>query len=300
MDKKIILMAVLAIQSAAIQAQQLEISGNLISRSTFKNNSDNEMGKGSMQKYSVSYKTPLSIKTDSLGRRKSWTLSLRGAYASLDNKGEAENLNPNEILNAGANISYSAPIGKHWTIMGSAGAGIYSELNNVRWESVMANAAVIFVHSSNSRLIYGIGGGLTTKYGVPIIGPLMFLKWIVNDATTVTLDYVSRNKISVSRQFSHRFWIELALIDTEAMSAVFKADGKTKIYSTTVMQSYLRPSYKLSKNCSLTLKTGVDWRRYSRISNRKIGEFFKNFTDKDNRYQFSPALTIGLSLQYTF
>jgi hypothetical protein len=300
MKKKLILMAAIAIQSVATNAQRLEMSGNLVSRSSFKDNSKNKMGKGSMQKYSLTFNTPISARTDSLGRRKSWALSLRGAYGILDNSGEAKNLNPNEILNVSANVSYSAPVGKHWTLTASAGAGIYAKPDNIRWESIMGNAAVMFVHSTNSQLIYGIGGGLTTKYGIPIIGPVMFLKWRVNDATEVTLDYVSRNKISVSHQFSDRLRTELSLIDTEAMSAIIKVDGKTKIYSTTEMQSYLRPSYRLSKNCTLTLKTGVDWRRYSRISNRKIHDFFKNFTDKDHRYNYSPALTAGVSLRYTF
>ncbi|MGI6232366.1 MAG: DUF6268 family outer membrane beta-barrel protein [Prevotella sp.] len=300
MNKKIILLAITFIQCVTMNAQRLEISGSFITKSTFKDNSNNEMGEGSMQKYTLKFNTPLSVKTDSLGRRKSWNISLHGAYGVLDNSGDAENLNPEDILNVSTNISYSAPVGKHWTIIASAGVGIYAETDNIRWESMMGNAAAMFVHSSNERLIYGIGGGLTTKYGVPIIGPVMFLNWRLNDATELILDYVSRNKISVSHQFSNRLRTELALIDTEAMSAIIKVEGKSKIYSVTEMLSYLRPSYKLSKNCTLTLKAGVDWRRYSRISNRKICDFFKNFTNKDHRYNFSPALTIGASLRYTF
>ncbi|ADV43412.1 hypothetical protein Bache_1407 [Bacteroides helcogenes P 36-108] len=276
------------------------VSYDYISASTLKDKSGNEWGSGSMQIMSGSYNIPISVKHNDKGEVQAWSVSLYGAYGILDNQGQARELNPDRLFNGSLNVSHIRPISKKWSIIASIGGGIYAPTHEIAFRSILVNGGIIFVHKLNKNLDLGIGAGLTNSYGIPMVLPMLYLKWMKTGRYEFTINMSNGLKVAASTWLSKKIKIELAAIEMDGMSAVTKVEGKSKIYSTVMIKSSISPSYQITPKASIYAGIGGNWARGVSISDRSIKGFANNFKENNGNREFGVSLRVTTGIRYRF
>ena len=269
------------------------ISSDYMPASTLKDDAGNKYGSGDLLILSGRYTLPFSVRHNEKGQVTAWSATLNCSYGILNNKGPAKELNPDNILNSSLNISHIRPLSDRWSIIASLGAGVYASPNEITMKSVLANGAVVFVYKLRNNLDLGIGGGLTNSYGIPMILPMIYFSWRNTGKYEFKVDMSSGIKISAATWLNKKFKVELTAIEMDGMSAVMNIDGKSKIYSTASMKSYISPSFYISKKTSIYLGIGGNWIRSAKISDRSFKGFIENFKEDDGSCNF------GTSLRFT-
>lgn len=189
----------------SLSAQQLEVSTDYLSRTTFSGHQKNHLGKGEMVGYGLKYIQPLSMTVNDYGQPTTWTLSFNGVLYNLKNIGEAQSVNPDRIINTSINISHIRPLSTKWSIVASIGCGIYSNPRRIGWESVLANGGCVFIYRVNEKFSVGGGVGLTNAYGAPMVAPMVYLKWTLKGRMELDFDITNGIKARAATWFGKRF-----------------------------------------------------------------------------------------------
>lgn len=292
MNKTLTLLALAAALTATARAQAF-LETEYLPASDMNDKQGAPHGRGDLFRLRGRYTLPLSVKTDELLRPTAWTATLSASFARLGNEGEARSLNPDEMLNAGLSLSHTRPLSARWQLIATLGAGVYAAPDEVGWQSVLANGAVIFAYKLSDRFSLGVGMGLTNSYGVPLLMPMGYLSWRTGGHIKVQVDMASGMAARVSTQLGERVGLELTAMEIDGMSAVRRADGKSKIYSTMMMRSSLTPSFRLTKKTRLRLGLGATWLRSTRMSDRSLRDLFKSFSDNEGKYRFRPTMRLS-------
>ena len=134
------------------------ISYDYLPESSLKDDLGNEYGSGSLMMVSegITCRFPSGMTT-----RAGWwrSATVNAAYGVFHNKGQARELNPDNLLNASLNISHIRPPSDKWSIIASVGGGVYAPLDGVSMKTLPANGAIIFVYKLRKNLDLGIGAG---------------------------------------------------------------------------------------------------------------------------------------------
>lgn len=293
MSKKIFIFLLIGVVAMTANAQGF-VETEYLSTSDMNDKDDINHGRGDMLRVKGRYTLPLSVSMNERQQPTAWSATLAASYATLNNRGEALTLNPDEILNASLNLSHTRPLSARWQLIASLGAGIYAEPNEIAWRSILVNGTALFAYQFSNNLSAGFGLALTNSYGVPMLIPTAYLQWHTRGNVKVQVDM---NGVKASTMFGSRFGLELTAIEIDGMSAVRRLSGETKIYSSTMLRSSLSPTFNLSRKTKLRLGVGVTWLRTSRMNDRCLKDFFKNFSDDEGKYRFRPAMrcTVGIS-----
>lgn len=276
------------------------ISYDYMSASTLKDEFGNKYGSGNMQILSGGYNIPISVKHNDRGQLIAWTTNVYGAYGTLSNQGQAKDLNPDNILNGSLNIMHIRPISKRWSFIASIGGGVYAPTNEISAKSILANGGIIFVYKLNKNMNIGIGAGLTNSYGVPMVLPMIYLNWQKTSKYEFKIDMSSGLKISASTWLNKRIKIEFAALEMDGMSAVTNIEGKSKIYSTVMLKSYISPSFQINKKANFYLGIGGNWVRGISISDRSLKGFINSFKEDNGSREFGVALRVTTGFRYSF
>lgn len=276
------------------------VRADYLTTSSITDKDGEKYGRSDLMKFTGRYTVPLSVKKNANGNPIAWSATLGTAFAIFGNKGGAEAICPDRVLNASLNISHTRPLSDRWKLIATLGAGVYAAPNDIAARSILANGAVIFAYRFSDNLNIGIGGGLTNAYGVPMIMPMGYLSWNTNGRFRLAVDMASGLRVVGSTSLSKRFRIELAAIEMEGMSAVRRIDGKSKIYSTMTMSSILMPVLQLSDKTSAFIGVGGSWLHTVSISDRSLKGFFKQFGSDENKYRFHPSMRFTLGFRYGF
>lgn len=94
--------------------------------------------------------------------------------------------------------------------------------------------------------------------------------------------------------------MELVAIEMKGMVAVMEIDGKSKIYSTMTMCSYVCPSFRLDRHTSVYLGFGGNWLRGTDIATRDLKGLFNSFKDDDDGKYFNISLRLMAGIRYGF
>ena len=164
---------------------------------------------------------------------------------------------------------------------------------------LLANGAIIFVYKLRKNLDLGIGAGLTNSYGIPMILPMMYFSWRNAGRYELKVDMSSGMKVSVATWLNKKLKLELTALDMDGMSAVMEVDGKSKIYSTVMLRSYISPSYQLSRKTAVYLGVGGNWIRGISMSDRSLKGFLNNFKNDEDEPCFRPTLRLTVGFRYT-
>lgn len=296
---RIILMLGLMFVALGAYCQEVELSATNLSSSMLKDKAGNEYGKGSMQKYTAKAVVPLSKDLDNFGRPIIWNLSFNGQLGVLDNKDEAKDLNPDRLVNASANISHTHHLSQKWFLIASLGAGVYAEPDHIRWNTVLVNGAAVFAYHWMPGVDVGIGGALTNSYGMPMLVPVAYLSWNKRGKYFVEVNMLNGMKIAGGMNLSDAFKLKLTAFEMDGMSAVINYNGATRLYTTTMLRSYLQMEYHFAKKSWLSVGVGNNFLRTSSIRKRKLDSIFKHQSDEEKR-RFRPAMMLNATVHIGF
>lgn len=290
----------IVLQSTDCVAQGYIRSDYLFS-STFKDENGNKLGSGDLSKMSGRYTHTFSAKQNDWKQITAWSATLSGTYGILNNRNMLNGMNPDEILNINLSVAHIRPLSKKWSLITSLGVGVYSEPNHITAKSILANGGAIFIYKVNDKLDVGLGVGLTNSYGVPIIMPMSYLKFNLTGKYELKIDLSTKIEVSATAKYSDRFKLKLVAIEMDGISAVMKRDGKSMIYSSTMMRSYLAPEFKITKSSTIFFGVGGAWSRSAQLSERTLKSFWNNFKDDDNeKYRFKPTGYLTIGFRYGF
>lgn len=267
--------------------------------SSLKDEEGNKYGSGGLFKTSGIYTLPLSVRRNQSGQIMAWSATLSGSYGIFDNRKITTTAIPDEILNLNIGLSRLRPLSEKWYLIASLGGGIYAEPDKITAKSILVNGAVFFVYKLRHNLDIGIGGAITNSYGMPILMPTSYFKWQLPGRYEVKVDVANIMAISASAQFNKNFCLKLVAIEMDGMSAVMNIDGKSMIYSSAIMKSYITPEFKAGKS-TLYLGIGGAWLRSSDLSRRTLKGFWEGFSKNDNDVRFNATGYLTLGFRYGF
>ncbi|MDL2299175.1 DUF6268 family outer membrane beta-barrel protein [Bacteroides sp. OttesenSCG-928-E20] len=271
------------------------------SASSFKNDEGDNLGSGDLLKFSGRYSFPLSVKQNYQGQPILWAVTLSGSYAAMNNRDMLLDTNPGNILNVGLNLTHQRPLSEKWSLIATLGSGVYTAPKAISVKSILVNGGVIFVYRVANNLDLGVGVGLTNSFGIPIIMPMALISWRLSGKYAVNVDIANAFEVSVSTHLTNRFKIKLVGIEMTGMSSVMDTNGKSMIYSSTSMSSYLAPEWKVDKATTLYLGAGGTWLREVTVTRRTLKDFFDNMFSGDKpKLHFKPAgyLVAGVRLSF--
>lgn len=283
--------------------QQIESYTDYFSKSRFTDNSNDfhnkEHGHGDLVRYGIKYSQLLSIKLNKHNQPTIWNVSAGLSMVRNNNSGEISTIVPRDIINLGAMVSYLHPISPRWSMAFSLGCGIYSQPNKISFNSILANGGCIVIYEINPSLSIGLGVGITNSFGVPMVMPTGYLKWVLKRRFELDVDLTGQMKITASTIFGERFRFSWNIVEFDAMSAVVRHDNKDKICSTMMLNSYFSQTFSVTDKFSIFANIGVNLLRFSSLSERKLKYMFGNENLSEKR-QFSPSLQLGVGLRYGF
>lgn len=284
--------------ATAAMAQKLDLNAEFTTCSALEDYEENHHGSGSLMRLSGKYDFMISRAADEAGRPVLWTGTVRAAYGQLSNHGEAAALYPDELLDASVNITHIRPLSGRWSVLISAGVGIYSDLEKFSGNQVLANGAAIFAYRMSRSLDLGVGVGLTNSYGVPMVLPMPYLRWNYAGRFELNVNMVGMVNISGAMRVNQQLKINLDLCDIESVTAITKVDGKWRVFGSTSSKTAIRPEYRMGR-ATLHLSVGCAWRRSASVTKRSFKDFFHSFNHK-RRNTFNPALAIEAGYSYVF
>lgn len=297
---KLIATACLLLASARPAEAQETVSYDYYGTSDLRDRDGDKVGSGSMSRVTAKLTYPLSYKKNDDGIPTLWALSANVDYASLDNDEGARRFCPNEILNTSLTLSHIRPLSGKWGLIAAAGCGIYSPPGHVRWNTVLANVMAVAAYRFNESFSIGGGAGLTNSFGWPMLLPMLYLEWQLKGKYDLQVNFMGRLSITGSMWVAPKWKLSCTPIDMDGMSAVMKVDGRTKIFSMTMLKSGLAAHYYITKRFSAFASVGCVYSRTTKLSKRDISQMYKNIFSSSGKLRYAPAMRISVGLNYGF
>lgn len=268
--------------------------------SSLRDEAGGKYGSGDLLLLSGGYNLPFAVKQTEKGQVRAWSVTLYSKLGILGNRGEARSLNPENVLNAGLNLSHIRPLSGKWSIIALLGAGVYAPLNDISTRSLLANGGIVFIYKLKNNLDLGFGAGLTNSYGIPMILPMLYFCWQQTGKYELKVDMSSGMKVSATTWLTPKIKVELTAIEMDGMSAVMNIEEKSKIHSMVMLKSYISPSYYINKRTSVYLGIGGNWVRGISITDRSLKGFFNSFKDNNGDREFGVSLRFMSGIRYGF
>ena len=278
--------------------QQLEITADYVTSSTFKDHDGNEYGDGSLAKFSGKYDFLISTAINEQRRPIIWRGSVRAVYARLDNSGYASEYNPDQVLDAGFTLTHIRPLNDKWNIILSAGLGVYTTLDEYSMRDWLVNAVAIFVRPQSRDFQWGVGLAYLSTYAVPVILPMPYIRWTYNGRYEISVSMMGIGTVTAGMRINDHLKLNLDGLTFDNLSAIRRIDGKTKVYASTLLKSGFRPEYNMGKS-TFYANIGAVWSRSTSIVSRSYKGFFRTF-NKDYRKRFGNALDVSVGFRHAF
>lgn len=260
----------------------------------------NPYGHSDLWKTSLRYASTLSTRTDTAGRVRVWTVSASAFYCRQTGEGEARERNPEEIIAATVGVGHVRQLSERWQMTASASAGMAAQKDYVGWQSILVNAACLFTYQLNKQMSLTVGGAASNLYGVPIVLPMMGFSYRSEGALRFGLEMLPQPRLTATADLSWSFQLCLTAIEMDGAAAVVKQAEGTRLYTTTLMRSYLSPTLRLSRTSSLYLNVGVNYLRTTRLSRRSYDGFFRSFSSDSEKRRFRPTPLLGGGVKINF
>lgn len=280
--------------AAAGAAAQASLQWDYIGTTSLRNHADEDCGRGNLQRVKLGLTLPVKMVDNKWGGRDMYGIAAAFTNAWLNNYGLAHEVNPERIVNATVSFMFMRALGEKWGIIGAAGAGIYAPSNYIRWKSVLANAGVIFTYKVNEDFTWGIGGGLTNSYGVPMILPMAYIDWKHNGKVKLTVNMSTGIKATASLNLSKRIRLDFVPIEFDALTAVIEHDGREKLYSMLNLRSNASINFKLNKDIMLFVGAGGAFVRKLDLKNRRLSNIFHTGDKNKYHYRAAPQVSCGI------
>ncbi|MCT2563443.1 DUF6268 family outer membrane beta-barrel protein [Chryseobacterium herbae] len=249
--------------------------------------------KSDFKRVDLNLSIPLSMKKDSSGRVKAWSLLLSSSYAKMKHKDYEKQLFPDQMLNAQVGIQHIRPLGKKWSLMMMASVGVYTDLEQISSDDILGQGGVLFIRHFNPNLALGAGPVLTTAFGVPMILPWIYFDWKTNGKIKLKINFPEG--MEAGYMFTDKFALK-AVVNLSGMTVERKKDGKSMLLGYQQITAGIRPELKLNDKLSLGLTGGTALLRSFNENDRKIKNIFKDKKMMDPK--FASTLYVAVSLRW--
>jgi hypothetical protein len=274
--------------SGELKTEYIPFSSYIRPEDSVKTNS-----KSNFKRADLNLSIPLSMKKDSSGRVKVWSVLLSGSYAKMTHKDYEKQLFPDQMLNAQAGIQHIRPLGKKWSMMMTASVGIYTDLEQISSDDILGQGGVLFIRHFNPNLALGAGPVLTTAFGVPMILPWIYFDWKTNGKVKLNINFPEG--MEAGYLFSDRFALK-AVVNLSGMTVERNKDGKSMLLGYQQITAGIRPEIKLNDKLSLSLTGGTALLRSFSENDRKIKSIFKDKKMDDPK--FATTFYAAVSLRW--
>lgn len=247
--------------------------------------------KSDFKRVDLNLSIPLSVKKNSDGKIKSWSMLVGGSYAKMNHKNYETQLFPTEMLNAQVGIQHMRPLGKKWSMMMTASVGVYTDLEKIDFDDVLGQGGILFIRHFNPNLALGGGPVLTTAFGVPMILPWIYFDWKTNGKIKFNINFPEG--MDAGYQFTDKFTLK-AVVNLNGMSVERNKDGKSTLFGYQQITAGLRPEIKLNDKLTLRLTGGSTLVRSLSENDRKIKNIFKEKNVADPRFTSTFYVALGL------
>lgn len=272
--------------SGELKTEYIPYSSYIRPEDSMKTNS-----KSDFKRMDLSFSIPLSMKKMERGKIKAWSLFVNGSYAKLSHKNYENNLFPDQMLNAQIGLQHLRPLRGKWSMMVTASAGVYTDLENVNFDDVLGQGGVLFIKSFNPNLAFGAGPVLTTAFGVPMIMPWIYFDWKTGGKIKFKINFPQG--LEAGYQFSDKLALK-AVIDLNGMTVERNKGGKSILLGYQQITAGLRPELQISKGLSLRLTGGTALLRSFNENDRKIKSIFKSKKMEDPRFASTFYMAVSL------
>ncbi|MBE4950412.1 DUF6268 family outer membrane beta-barrel protein [Chryseobacterium culicis] len=274
--------------SAELKTEYIPASNYIRPEDSTKTNS-----KSDFKRVDLNLSIPLSVKKDTDGKVRSWSVLLSGSYAKMSHKNYETQLFPDQMLNAQAGIQHMRPLGKKWSMMMTASVGVYTDLEKVDFDDVLGQGGVLFIRHFNPNLSLGAGPVLTTAFGAPMILPWIYFDWKTNGKIKFKINFPEG--MEAGYLFSDQFSLK-AVVDLNGMTVERNINGKSMLLGYQQITAGLRPELKISEKLTLRLTGGTAILRSFSENDRKISSIFKDKKIADPR--FASTFYAAVSLRW--
>ncbi|MGK6343475.1 DUF6268 family outer membrane beta-barrel protein [Chryseobacterium sp. DT-3] len=274
--------------SGELKTEYIPFSSYIRPEDSVKTNS-----KSNFKRADLNLSIPLSMKKDSSGKIKAWSLLLSGSYAKMTHKDYEKQLFPDQMLNAQAGIQHIRPLGKKWSMMMAATVGVYTDLEQISSDDFLGQGGILFIRHFNPNLALGGGPVLTTAFGVPMILPWIYFDWKTNGKIKFNINFPEG--MEAGYLFSDRFALK-AVVNLSGMTAERNKDGKSMLLGYQQITAGIRPELKLNDKLSLRLTGGTALLRSFSENDRKIKSIFKEKKMDDPK--FATTFYAAVSLRW--
>ncbi|WP_278703815.1 DUF6268 family outer membrane beta-barrel protein [Parabacteroides goldsteinii] len=257
-------------------------------------------GKGDMKVIQGGVNIPVSMKMDENNHPTAWMVGLGASYASMDNKDLSEYME-SQIFNAQLAVSYIRPLSKRWSLLASAGVGLFMNTGSLayaRWDHVMGVGMAAAIWHLRDNLDLGMGVALNTSFGYPMVFPALFVDWRLEGRYMVNVSMMDGVEISGGMQL-HKL-LRLKLVGSmNGMLAFVERDGKDKIFTQQYITTGLQPELTITKSLSVPITVGLSAYRVAFYDDRTLKAMFKSM-DREYDPHFSPAFYTSIAVKYGF
>lgn len=277
--------------SGELKTEYIPFSSYIRPEDSVKTNS-----KSNFKRADLNLSIPLSMKKDSSGRVKAWSVLLSGSYAKMTHKDYEKRLFPDQMLNAQAGIQHIRPLGKKWSMMMAASVGVYTDLEQISSDDILGQGGVLFIRHFNPNLALGGGPVLTTAFGVPMILPWIYFDWKTHGKIKFNINFPEG--MEAGYLFSDKFALK-AVVNLSGMTVERNKDGKSMLLGYQQITAGIRPELKLNDKLSLRLTGGTALLRSFSENDRKIKSIFKDKKIADPKFAstFYAAVSLRWNLQ---
>ncbi|KFF73953.1 hypothetical protein HX13_15515 [Chryseobacterium sp. P1-3] len=272
--------------SAELKTEYIPGSNYIRPEDSVKTNS-----KSDFKRVDLNLSIPLSVKKDSNGKVKAWSMLLSGSYARMTHRNYETQLFPNEMLNAQVGIQHVRPLGKKWSMMMTASVGVYTDMEKINFDDVLGQGGILFIRHFSPNLALGGGPVLTTAFGVPMILPWIYFDWKTNGKIKFNINFPEG--MEAGYQFTDKFALK-AVVNLNGMSVERNKDGKSMLLGYQQIIAGLRPEIQLSDRLSLRLTGGTTLIRSFSENDRKIKSIFRDKKMDDPRFSTTFYAAVAL------
>lgn len=272
-----------------------------VGKSSLLDSEKNKVGnsKSGAMVYKGGINLPLSIKTDKNNRPQMWGIGASGSYASFNNSKISKDLVLSELLNVQVGLFHMRYLNDKWSMMASAGVGLYmpnTNFSKVTGKNVLANVGVIFIRRLKPNLEIGGGLAMNNTFGYPMIFPALYFNWTYESSFTFKLSMMDGGELSAKYNVNKALTLGL-VSEMSGQGAMLEKDGKDMMFSHQYIVTGFRPEIKIGKKLLIPITIGVSMVRSASIEERSIKEIFGN---KGVDSDFKESFYVSAGFKYQF